>query len=83
MGWSLGRFPLTRAFSLAISRGTTSVVERLELCFDHDRSLLREVASMLQARTQETGVAHALQVDATGGLDCAAGQRDAIKPYGC
>ena len=34
---------------------------------DHDRSLLRAVATMLQARTQETGVAHELQVDANGG----------------
>jgi len=35
MGWSLRRFPLTKAVPLAISRGTTSVVERLELRLDH------------------------------------------------
>ncbi|MEB3159116.1 MAG: enolase C-terminal domain-like protein, partial [Synechococcus sp.] len=31
MTWSLRRFPLTKAVPLAISRGTTSVVEHLEL----------------------------------------------------
>ena len=36
MGWSLRRFPLTKAVPLAISRGTTSAVERLELCLSHD-----------------------------------------------
>ena len=35
MGWSLRRFALTKAVPLAISRGTTSVVERLELRLDH------------------------------------------------
>lgn len=35
MGWSLRRFPLTKAVPLAISRGTTSVVERLELRLNH------------------------------------------------
>ena len=34
---------------------------------DHDKALLQAVASMLQARTQDTGVAHELQVDANGG----------------
>ena len=36
MGWSLRRFPLTKAVPLAISRGITSAVERLELCLSHD-----------------------------------------------
>ena len=36
MGWSLRRFPLTKAVPLAISRGTTSAVERLELCLSHN-----------------------------------------------
>ena len=36
MGWTLRRFPLTKAVPLAISRGTTSAVEHLELCLDHD-----------------------------------------------
>ncbi len=36
MGWALRRFPLTKAVPLAISRGTTSAVERLELRLDHD-----------------------------------------------
>ncbi|WP_371639448.1 hypothetical protein [Synechococcus sp. UW179A] len=36
MGWLLRWFPLTKPVPLAISRGTTSVVERLELCLDHD-----------------------------------------------
>ncbi len=31
MGWSLRRFPLTKAVPLAISRGTTSVVDHLEV----------------------------------------------------
>ena len=35
MGWSLRRFALTKAVPLAISRGTTSAVERLELRLDH------------------------------------------------
>ena len=36
MGWALRRFPLTKAVPLAISRGTTAAVERLELRLDHD-----------------------------------------------
>lgn len=36
MGWTLRRFPLSKAVPLAISRGTTSVVERLELRLEHD-----------------------------------------------
>ena len=36
MAWSLRRFPLTKAVPLAISRGTTSVVEHLELRLEHD-----------------------------------------------
>ena len=36
MGWTLRRFPLTKAVPLAISRGTTAGVERLELRLDHD-----------------------------------------------
>ena len=35
MGWTLRRFPLTKAVPLAISRGTTAAVEHLELCLDH------------------------------------------------
>ena len=35
MAWSLRRF-LTKAVPLAISRGTTSVVEHLELRLEHD-----------------------------------------------
>ena len=34
MAWSLRRFPLTKAVPLAISRGTTSVVEHLEVCLN-------------------------------------------------
>ena len=41
MGWTLRRFPLTKAVPLAISRGTTSAVERLELCLDHDGIISR------------------------------------------
>ena len=36
MGWTLRRFPLTKAVPLAISRGTTSAVERLELSLEQD-----------------------------------------------
>ena len=36
MAWRLRRFPLTKAVPLAISRGTTAAVERLELRLDHD-----------------------------------------------
>jgi len=36
MGWTLRRFPLTKAVPLAISRGTTSAVEHLELCLNHE-----------------------------------------------
>ena len=34
---------------------------------DHDKALLRAVASMLQTRREQTGEAHELQVDANGG----------------
>ena len=36
MGWSLRRFPLTKAVPLAISRGTTAAVTRLELTLAAD-----------------------------------------------
>ena len=36
MGWSLRRFSLTKAVPLAISRGTTSAVQRLELSIHRD-----------------------------------------------
>lgn len=36
MGWTLRRFPLNKAVPLAISRGTTSAVEHLELRLDAD-----------------------------------------------
>ena len=36
MAWALRRFSLTKAVPLAISRGTTASVERLELTLDRD-----------------------------------------------
>ena len=36
MGWALRRFSLTKAVPLAISRGTTAAVERLELTLNRD-----------------------------------------------
>ncbi|MBM5826584.1 MAG: dipeptide epimerase [Cyanobacteria bacterium M_surface_7_m2_040] len=38
---------------------------------DHDRSLVLAVRQRLQARLQESGIAHELQVDANGGWDLA------------
>ena len=47
MAWSLRRFPLTKAVPLAISRGTTSVVEHLEVCLNWNGVLGRGEAGGL------------------------------------
>ena len=47
MGWSLRRFPLTKAVPLAISRGTTAAVTRLELTLAADGCIGRGEAGGL------------------------------------